>query len=47
VQEDGVARKSKVAKPPQWWKHLREFKRTFWRRERAAYKEEVRGAEKD
>jgi hypothetical protein len=23
--------------PPQWWKHLREWKRVFWKRHRQAY----------
>ena len=27
-------KKDHLAKSPQWWKHLREFKRLFWKRER-------------
>jgi hypothetical protein len=25
-------KKGHLAKAPQWWKHLRGFKRTFWHR---------------
>ena len=28
--------------PAAWWKHLREFKRTFWKRERKAAKRAAR-----
>lgn len=27
--------------PPQWWKHLRDWKRLFWRKQRASNKELV------
>ena len=27
-------KKGNLAPPPQWWKHLRDWKRTFWKRER-------------
>jgi hypothetical protein len=27
-------KKGNVAAPPQWWKHLREWKRVFWKKER-------------
>ncbi len=29
-------KKGNLAKPPQWWKHLRDWKRLFWKRERQA-----------
>lgn len=37
-----MASKSKPVKPPQWWKHLKWYKRVFWRREREAYKKEIK-----
>jgi hypothetical protein len=37
-----MASKSKVTAPPQWWKHLREWKRVFWKKERKAYKQLVK-----
>lgn len=27
-----------ISKPPQWWKHLRDWKRIFWKSERKTYK---------
>lgn len=27
---------------PQWWKHLREWKRIFWKSERAAQKRDIK-----
>jgi hypothetical protein len=30
-----------LTKNPQWWKHLREFKRAFWKNERQAHKKEI------
>lgn len=27
---------------PQWWRHLRDWKRLYWRRERAAAKAEIK-----
>jgi hypothetical protein len=35
-------KKGHLAKAPQWWKHLRSFKRTFWRRNRQAEQREVK-----
>lgn len=29
-------KKGNLAAPPQWWRHLREWKRVFWKRERRA-----------
>lgn len=34
-------KKGILAKSPQWWKHLRSFKRTFWRRNRQAERREI------
>lgn len=28
--------------PPQWWKHLKEFKRVFWKAERKAQREAIK-----
>lgn len=33
-----MASKGKFTKPPQWWKHLRSYKRVFWKAERKAAK---------
>jgi hypothetical protein len=38
--------KGNLAKAPQWWRHLRRFKRTFWRRNRQAERREIE-AERD
>jgi len=34
-------RKDQLTPAPQWWKHLREWKRVFWKRERKAAKVEA------
>ena len=34
-------KKGTLSRSPQWWKHLREFKRTFWKKERKAHKKEI------
>jgi hypothetical protein len=40
-------KKGQTISPPQWWKHLRKWKRTFWKKQRAAdrdvAKKETRG----
>jgi hypothetical protein len=28
-------------KPPQWWKHLRDWKRIFWKKHRKAERREI------
>ena len=33
-----------LTRPPQWWKHLRKWKRVFWKKERGAAKRNIRGA---
>jgi hypothetical protein len=35
-------KKGHLRPAPQWWKHLREWKRLFWKRERFAAKQTVR-----
>jgi len=30
-------KKGNLTKPPQWWRHLRDWKRIFWKRERKAW----------
>ena len=37
-----MASKSKNTRPPQWWRHLREWKRVFWKKERENVKREIR-----
>ena len=37
-----MASVSKLTRPAQWWKHLKEFKRTFWKAERRNWKKEVK-----
>ena len=32
-----------LSRPPQWWKHLRDWKRVFWKRERQSYKRFIGG----
>jgi hypothetical protein len=29
-------KKGVLTQPPQWWKHLRDWKRIFWKKERKA-----------
>jgi hypothetical protein len=31
-------KKGTLTKPQQWWKHLKEYKRIFWKAERKAHK---------
>jgi len=41
-----MARKTKLVVPGEWWRHMRWKKRSFWKRERVAYKKAIlRGAE--
>jgi hypothetical protein len=35
-------KKNQVTKSPQWWKHLREWKKVFWKAERQAQKAIIR-----
>jgi hypothetical protein len=31
-----------LTRSPQWWKHLRDYKRVFWKSERQASRKEIR-----
>ena len=33
-------------RPPQWWKHLRDWKRVFWKKERKAQKRNIDNEQK-
>jgi hypothetical protein len=35
-------KKGTVSRPPQWWRHLREWKKVFWKTERATYKKIIK-----
>jgi hypothetical protein len=35
-------KKGNLTAPPQWWKHLRDWKRVFWKSERKAQQKEIR-----
>lgn len=35
-------KKGNMSRPPQWWRHLRDWKRVFWKAERAAQKQSIR-----
>jgi len=35
-------KKGNLAAPPQWWKHLRDWKRVFWKRERRKHSHEIK-----
>lgn len=35
-------KKGQLTRPPQWWKHLRDWKRVFWKSERRAQKDAIR-----
>jgi hypothetical protein len=39
-------KKGNVTPPPQWWKHLREWKRVFWKRERRSQDKEIQRQQK-
>lgn len=34
-------KKGQMTKAPQWWKHLRDWKRVFWKTERKAHKADI------
>lgn len=34
-------KKGTLTPAPQWWKHLKEYKRVFWKRERKAQQEVI------
>ncbi len=35
-------KKGTLTSPPQWWKHLRDWKRVFWKSERQAQKKDIK-----
>lgn len=35
-----------LTKPPQWWKHLKEWKRIFWKAERKEQKRAIKDEDK-
>ncbi len=35
-------KKGTLTRPPQWWKHLRDWKRVHWKRERKAQGKAIR-----
>ena len=35
-------KKGNLTSAPEWWKHLRKFKRVFWKAERQAQREAIR-----
>lgn len=37
-----TVKKGTLTRAPQWWKHLRDWKRVFWKRERKAAQRDVR-----
>jgi hypothetical protein len=39
--------KGQLTPAPQWWKHLKDWKRVFWKTERQAHKKEIKKNEKD
>lgn len=40
-------RKGQLTPSPQWWKHLKDWKRVFWKSERQAHKKEIKKNERD
>ena len=36
-------KKGNLTGAPQWWKHLKEYKRVFWKAERQAQKTDIKG----
>jgi len=35
-------KKGNLTSAPQWWKHLKEYKRVFWKGERKAQRETIK-----
>ena len=40
-------KKGNLTPAPQWWKHLRDWKRIFWKAERQAQNRDIKQREKD
>lgn len=39
--------KGQLTAAPQWWKHLKEYKRIFWKAERKAQQRDIQSRLKD
>ena len=39
--------KGQLTPSPQWWKHLRDWKRVFWKTERHAQKKDIKDRTKE
>ncbi|MEX0598433.1 MAG: hypothetical protein WD512_18265 [Candidatus Paceibacterota bacterium] len=35
-------KKGQLVAPPQWWKHLKEWKKVFWHKNRRAEKKQIK-----
>lgn len=35
-------KKGNMTPPPQWWKHLKDWKRVFWKKERKNQQRQIR-----
>jgi hypothetical protein len=48
-EDDTMAnvKKGTTVPPPQWWKHLRSWKRIFWKKQRKAHNKELKNAIKE
>ena len=42
-----TVKKGTLTRSPQWWKHLRDWKRIFWKKERKMIKEEIKKVVKE
>lgn len=40
-QHMASVKKGTMTRSPQWWKHLRDWKRKFWKKERKAHKHDI------
>ncbi len=40
-------RKGQLTPSPQWWKHLKDWKRVFWKSERQAQKKDIKERKDD
>ena len=40
-------KKGNLTASPQWWKHLRDWKRVFWKRERKAQEAQIKHDNRD
>ena len=40
-------KKGTLTPPPQWWKHLKDYKKIFWHKERKAWTKEIANIKKE